>query len=131
MPLNLNYIDMTKKESLKKVCRGVKHVLHMKYTKYIITLAIGILIVGFLGDNSVVAHLRNKHRISELKHEVAINIATTKANQEQVYMLQTDPKAVERVGRERYFMRADDEDVFVLSDDAPITEISTENETVE
>ena len=122
---------MTKKESFKKVCRGVKRFLHMKYTKYIITLAIGILIVGFLGDNSVVAHMRNKHRISELQHEVAINIATTKANQEQVYMLQTDPKAVERVGRERYFMRADDEDVFVLSDDVPITEISPEDETVE
>ena len=106
-------------------------VLHMKFKKYVIVLALGIIIVGFIGDNSLVAHLRNKHRISELKHEVAINIATTKANQEQVYMLQTDPKAVERVGRERYFMRADDEDVFVLSDDAPITEITAEDETVE
>lgn len=122
---------MKAKEIVKKVGSGVKHFLHMKYNKYIITLVIGILVVGFLGDNSVVAHLRNKQRINELKRDVAINIAATKANQEQVYKLQTDPKAIERVGRERYFMRADDEDVFVLSDDEPITEISLEDETVE
>jgi cell division protein FtsB len=28
-----------------------------------------------------------------------------------------NPKAIEKIARERYFMKADDEDVFVLSDD--------------
>ena len=122
---------MTVKGVLRKTKDLGVRFLHLKFKKYVIVLALGVLIVGFLGDNSVVAHLRNKQRINELKRDVAINIAATKANQEQVYKLQTDPKAIERVGRERYFMRADDEDVFVLSDDEPITEISLEDETVE
>ena len=32
-------------------------------------------------------------------------------------MLESNPKAIEKIARERYFMKADDEDIFVLSDD--------------
>jgi cell division protein FtsB len=32
-------------------------------------------------------------------------------------MLKRDPKAIEKIARERYFMKADGEDIFVLSDD--------------
>ena len=31
--------------------------------------------------------------------------------------MKCDPKAIARIARERYFMKADDEDIFVLSDD--------------
>lgn len=105
--------------------------LHLKFKKYLIVLALGVLIVGFLGDNSVVAHLQNQKRINELKGEISRNIAITKKNQEQVHKLQSDPKTVEKVGRERYFMKMDDEDVFVLSDDAVTTDQFLEDETVE
>lgn len=119
------------KEKLTKVMKGVGRFLGMKYNKYIIVLVAGVLIVGFLGDNSVVAHLRNNARKSELRKEIAIKVAQSKANQEQVHLLQTDPKAVERVGREQHFMRHDDEDVFVLSDDPKVDELTVEDETVE
>ena len=105
--------------------------LSLKYNKYIVVLALGIFIVGFLGDNSVVAHLRNKVRIGELKKEVARNLAITKKNQEQIDKMYTDLKTVEKVGRERYFMKKDDEDIFVLSDDMSATENKVDDETVE
>ncbi|MBQ8097823.1 MAG: septum formation initiator family protein [Prevotella sp.] len=119
------------KDKLKKVMKGVGRFLGMKYNKYIIVLAVGILIVGFLGDNSVVAHLQNNTRKNELRKEIAVKVAQTKANQEQVHLLQTDPKAVERVGREQHFMKHDDEDVFVLSDDPKVEELTVEDETIE
>ncbi|MBR1415513.1 MAG: septum formation initiator family protein [Prevotella sp.] len=105
--------------------------VHLRFKKYVLVLALGVLIVGFLGDNSVVAHLNNKARINELKGEIAVNQAVTKANQERLYKLQSDPKAVEKVGRERYFMKHDDEDVFVLSDDEPLNDNAVDDETVE
>ena len=123
---------MTLKTVLKKSKNAVKRFMHMKYNKYIVVLILGVLIVGFMGENSVVAHLRNKHRISELKAEIEANIAQTEANQEQLYKLMTDPKAVERVGRERYFMSTDDEDVFVLSDDPTVnTQTGIDDATAE
>lgn len=94
-----------------------KRLIHLKYKKYIIVLALGVLIVGFLGENSVVAHLRNQQRIDELRTEINHNISVTHYNQEQLHRLQTDSKTVEHVGRERYFMKRADEDVFILSDD--------------
>ena len=121
--------------AVKKVLTKTKDVmmafLRLKYNKYIIVLALGVFIVGFLGDNSVVAHLRNKVRIGELKREVAHHIAVTKSNVEQIDKLQTDLKSVEKVGRERYFMKTADEDIFVLSDDVQTPESIIGNETVE
>jgi cell division protein FtsB len=35
----------------------------------------------------------------------------------QILELNRNPKAMERIARERYFMKHDDEDIFVLSDD--------------
>ena len=119
------------KEKLKKVMKGVGRFLGLKYNKYIIVLAAGVLLVGFLGDNSVVAHMQNNVRKNELRKEIAVKVAQTKANQEQVHQLQTDPKAVERVGRELHFMKHDDEDVFVLSDDPEVDELTVGDETVE
>jgi len=116
---------------LKKTKELAMSFYRMKFKKYIIVLALGVILVGFLGDNCVVAHLQNKSRISELKAEIDYHLALTKSNQEQVDRLRTDPKAVEKVGRERYFMKTADEDVFVLSDDETSEQSIIENETVE
>ena len=103
----------------------------LRVNKYLIVLAAGVLIVGFLGQNSVMAHLRNKGRISELKKEIAEHKALTKANLERTYQLQTDVDVMVRVAREQHFFKMADEDVFVLSDDDPQPQMLTGNETVE
>ena len=111
----------------------MKSALHtiMHINKYAVVLAAGILLVGFLGDNSVVAHMNKKNRISELKAEIAEHQALTKANLQRLYELQTDINTVERIAREQHFMKMDDEDVFVLSDDDPNPTPPIANETVE
>ena len=38
---------------------------HLPFTKYALTIVIGVLLVGFVGENSVWAHLRNMRRISQ------------------------------------------------------------------
>ena len=50
---------------------------------------------------------------------------------QQLKELKTDPKAIARVARERYFMKADNEDIFVLSDDEHSTENTGKNETTD
>ena len=40
-------------------------------------------------------------------------------------------RAYERIARERYFMKADDEDIFVLSTDLPNNDNEQDNETTE
>lgn len=103
----------------------------VKYKKYMLVLVLGAIVVGFLGDNSVLAHRRNTKRIMELKREKARYLAEYQETQLRIYSLQTDVKELERVGRERHFMKMPDEDIFVLSDDTVKQKSASEHETVE
>ena len=119
------------KNAYKKTKDLVMKFVHLKYHKYIIVMVLGVLLLGFVGDNSLVAHMRYKSRIRQLQAEIATHNAMTKANLEQLYLLQNDVKTVERVGRERYFMKRPDEVIFVLSDDSIAPQTPTGHETVE
>ena len=56
-----------------KVLTSIKtfalRIWHMQFLKYAFVCAIGVVIVGFLDDNSVWSHMKNLQRISELKAE--------------------------------------------------------------
>ena len=92
-------------------------VLHSAVFKYSVVCILGILIVGFLDENSVWSHMKNRQRIEELKEETEKYNADFRRDQAQIRELERNPKAMEKIARERYFMKADDEDIFVLSDD--------------
>jgi cell division protein FtsB len=49
-------------------------------------------------------------------------------NKAQLHELRRDPATIRKIARERYFMKTDDEDIFVLSDEIPTEE---NNETTE
>lgn len=87
-----------------------------KPLKYIIVIALAILLIGFLDENSVWSHLRNKEHMGELKSEIEQLDKEHAHNQEQIKLLDKDPKAIEKIARERYFMKADDEDIYVLKE---------------
>ena len=92
-------------------------VWHSAFLKYAVVCIAGVLIVGFLDANSVWSHLKNLQRISELTEETEKYNADYQRDQAKIRELDKDPKAIEKIARERYFMKADDEDIFVLSDD--------------
>ena len=100
------------------------------YLKYLVVLVLGVLFVGFLDDNSLWAHLRNKQQITELKDEIDRYDQAFRRDQQQIHALQRNQKAIEKIARERYFMKADDEDIFVLSDDMEEPE-ATAHETAQ
>ena len=87
------------------------------YVKYALVIILGVLLVGFLDENSVWSHMRNKQRIGELQEEIERYDASYQHDQALIRELDRNPKAMEKIARERYFMKADDEDIFVLSDD--------------
>lgn len=118
-----------------KIFRSVKvfllRVLHSVVFKYSVVCILGILIVGFLDENSVWSHMKNRQRIEELKEETEKYNADFRRDQAQIRELERNPKAMEKIARERYFMKADDEDIFVLSDDDRETKGVIKHETTE
>ena len=104
--------DMLKKFSnISYVKYIVALVLGVAYMKYIVVLVLGVVLIGFVGSNSVLAHLGNKQRINELKDEIDYYEGEYSRDQARIHQLQTDPKAMEQIARERYFMKHADEEV--------------------
>ena len=101
------------------------------YFKYAVVCIIGVLLVGFLDDNSFWSHFKNTQRIEELEREKEKYNADYQRDQAQIKELDRNPKAIEKIARERYFMKADDEDIFVLSDDDRDVKPLETNERVE
>lgn len=84
-----------------------------KYTKYIVTLFIIVLIVGFVDDNSFMNRQGRIEEIKKLQSEIAdlkaqYNEDTRKLNELEQY------DNVVRIAREKYLMKRTDEDIFVI-----------------
>ena len=120
---NMKIINSIKKYSLI--------VWRSQALKYAVVCVVGVLIVGFLDENSLWSHMKNRQRIDELQEEKARYNADFKRDQAQIRELNSNPKAMERIARERYFMKADDEDIFVLSDDDRTPKSIVDDETTE
>lgn len=85
--------------------------------KYQITVIIGVLLVGFLDEDSIMKYFELEYQISDLKEEVAKYEDQYTKSSEELKRMQRDPKEMARIARERYFMKKDNEDIFVLSSD--------------
>ena len=106
------------------ICRSV-------YFKYAVVTIFGVLLVGFLDENSLWNHFKNLQHIEQLSEEKEKYFEEFQSNQAQIKELNKNPKAMEKIARERYFMKADDEDIFVLSDDDRDVKPLETNERVE
>ena len=116
--------------SMKKVKSFLLRIYHIPALKYVVVALIAIVLIGFVDENSIWNHMRNKQRISELEEEIDQYTERYHQDQERIRTLDSDSKAIEKIARERYFMKADDEDVFVLSDDEK-SDLITPDETAQ
>lgn len=87
--------------------------------KYLITSVVGIAVVGFIDENSFMKRIEYELQISQMKDEIRKYEAQNEKSTKELNALQRDPRTIEKIARERYFMKADDEDIYVLSTDRP------------
>ena len=118
-------------KGLNRVKTFLLRVWHSLFFKYAVVAIIGGVIVGFLDENSFYSHFKNMQRISELQEETEKYNADYRRDQARIRELDRNPKAMEKIARERYFMKADDEDIFVLSDDGELENPIQKHEATE
>ena len=106
-------------------------VWHSLFFKYAVVAIIGGVIVGFLDENSFYSHFKNMQRIRELQEETEKYNADYRRDQARIRELDRNPNAMEKIARDRYFMKADDEDIFVLSDDGEMENPIQKHEATE
>lgn len=85
--------------------------------RYQIVIVLGILLVCFFDENSIMKRIEYKFQISDLEDQIEKYDKIYKQDARQLRELKANPKAISKIAREKYFMKADNEDIFVLSDD--------------
>lgn len=116
---------------MKKLKTFISRIGHIPALKYIVVTVIAIVFIGFVDENSIWRHMRNRQHISELQDEIKRMTDQHNYNQSQIRLLGNDTKAIEKIARERYFMKTDEEDIFVLSDDEQTQSFTNDDETAE
>ena len=89
-------------------------IVHYKY--YIVIILVS-LIVFVLDKNSLLHQIQLHSQIESLQDEITRYTEENKEATRRLRELERNPKAIEKIAREHYFMKADNEDIFVLSDD--------------
>jgi cell division protein FtsB len=85
--------------------------------KYLITLALFLLIIGFLDQNNLMRRFEQRREIDRLHDEIDhyrddYNESTRRLNE-----LAVDSGAIERIAREKYLMKKPNEDIYLFEED--------------
>lgn len=107
---------------------------YLAHYKYLIVIIVGVLVVGVVDDNSIRQHIKYQIQIANLRSEIEQYRTQYEHDSRQLREMRHGVRAYEKIARERYFMKADNEDIFVLSTDLPNDDNNNEdnnNETAE
>lgn len=75
-----------------------------------------VLVVGFIDDNSFMHRFDRRSRMSQLSSEIEAYKAQYEEADRCLREMDENPKAIEKMARERYFMKRPGEDIFVIRD---------------
>lgn len=92
---------------------------YLAHYKYLIMIVVGVLVVGVIDDNSIRQHIRYQIQIAGLRSEIDKYNAQLEKDTRLLKEMRKGPQVFGKIARERYFMKADNEDIFVLSSDIP------------
>ena len=105
-------------DSQKKAMRTVfTRILPVIRNKYLLSLVVFSVWMVFFDDRDVITtHFRYKselNKLEESKEYYQLQISQTRA---ELGKLQTDPALLEKYARERYRMKKDNEDLYIIED---------------
>ena len=83
--------------------------------KYVFTGAAFVLWLSFFDENSMIDQIRGTHKVSQLEESMDFYVNEIRKSQEDLNVLATNQERLERFAREKYLMKKENEDIFVLT----------------
>ena len=103
---------------------------YIRHHKYMITLLVFLVVIGFLDENSLIQRAKHRNEISTLNSEIEKYRKQYEEDTEKLKELTSNPEAlekiarenelsvdsgaIERIAREKYLMKKPNEDVYVF-----------------
>ena len=101
---------------MTKLFEKLKTIPYVKYLtdKYVITIiAFGVWTIFFSSNNLISRH-RLRKQLKEHKIEREYYLREIEANKRAIHLLDNDLEHLEKIARERYLMKRDNEDIFIF-----------------
>jgi len=97
----------TKKYSIRKLPRPLRN-------KYFILFILFLFWIILLDDYNLITQNKIKKKVTDLKNQKAFYINEIKQDSSELSNLRSDSKTQEKFAREKFLMRKDNEDVFII-----------------
>lgn len=86
--------------------------------KYALTGIIFIVWISFFDQNKIITQFQYRSELSKLKEEKAFYQEEIEKIQSDLNDLQSNPNTLEKFAREKYLMKKDDEELFVIVEES-------------
>ena len=85
--------------------------------KYLILLLLFIFWIVFLDDYNLINQNKMKNNVDVLKEQKKFYISEIKSDSTELSNLKNNSEAQEKIAREKFLMKKDNEDIFILRED--------------
>ncbi len=92
----------------------MKKILPVLKNKYFITGVFFIVWIVFFDSNRLVSVYRYRAELRDVRKQKRYYIEQIENNRSKLQLFETNQKALEKFAREKYLMKKDDEDVFLI-----------------
>ncbi len=82
--------------------------------KYFLAFVVFLIIVFFLDDNNLLERFKLSNEKQDLNEQIDFYNSGIKDNNRKMEELKTNSKNLEKFAREEYFMKKDNEDVYII-----------------
>jgi len=96
-----------------------KKILHIILNKYFLTSVAFLVWLFFFDSNNVILRFRLKNQLNELRKEKQFYLDEIRKDSLLTQKLLNDTAELERFAREKYLMKKEGEDVFLVIDTTP------------
>jgi cell division protein FtsB len=84
--------------------------------KFLIATVFFVVWMLFFDHNNIFLHLQYRNELNDLKKSKEYYKEQIGKTRKEVELFKTDPRWMEKVAREQYLMKQDNEDVFVVKE---------------
>ena len=85
--------------------------------KYLILLLLFIFWIIFLDDYNLINQNKMKNNVDDLKEQREFYISEIKSDSTELFNLKNNSEKQEKFAREKFLMKKDNEDIFILRED--------------
>ena len=105
-------------KTMKKLLSNLKNTPYLRYLtdKYVITLLAFAVWMLFFSSNNLLSQRRLNKQLKEYKAEREYYLREIEANKRNIYLLNNDLEHLEKIAREKYLMKREDEHIFIFEE---------------